>query len=121
MPLVRGQARRLTGRGVDEDLLQAGHDGLQQAILRFDLGRPVRLGAFAKPGVRYRMQQELAGRAAISLPEREYPATLGVRSAAAAYLTEVGREPSMQDLANSSPARTSPPVQLSFIAWLEAV
>src|SRR5579883_146790 len=97
--LVRSQARRLTGRSADEDLLQAGYEGLQESIMRFDLRRPVRLGTFALPWVRYRMQQELAGRAAITLPEREYRATLSVRRAAAAQLAEVGREPSVQDLA----------------------
>jgi RNA polymerase sigma factor (sigma-70 family) len=61
VPLLRRWARAYAGRGVDpDDLVQDAVVGLLRALARFDPGRGVPFGAYARHWVRQALQQSVA-------------------------------------------------------------
>jgi RNA polymerase sigma-B factor len=72
LPLVRRVARRFAGHDEPlEDLVQIGTIGLIKAVDRYDAGRGVDLGAYAKPAITGEIRHHLRDRSApVRIPRR---------------------------------------------------
>ena len=101
LPLVEHFARRFLNRGEPfDDLLQVGTIGLIKAIDRFDTGRGVEFSTYATPTIVGEIKRHFRDRGwAIRVPRRLQELRLAISSASAELLQELGRSPTVSEVA----------------------
>jgi RNA polymerase sigma-B factor len=101
LPLVRHLARRYADRGEPlDDLVQVGTIGLLKAVDRFDPGRGVPFGAYAVPTVLGEIRRHFRDRGwMVRVPRRLQELTRGLADARATLTQELGRAPTVDELA----------------------
>jgi RNA polymerase sigma-B factor len=99
--LVRSLARRFAGRGESiEDLMQVGFVGLLQALDRFDPVRGAPFLGFAVPTIVGELKRHFRDRRwKIRVPRQLQERYLEVRAARERLLQELGRNPTVHDIA----------------------
>jgi RNA polymerase sigma-B factor len=108
MPLVEALARRHERGGNEhDDLVQAGSIGLLNAIDRYDPRRGEEFAAFAIPTIAGEMKRHLRDRAdAVRLPRRLYEARSRLPHLQQELTAELGRAPSLNELAAAAELST---------------
>jgi RNA polymerase sigma-B factor len=106
LPLVRSIARRYSGRGESlDDLIQVGSIGLIKAIDRFDIHRGVELQTYAVPTIVGEIKRHFRDRGwAVHVPRRLKELNLKLTSLVEDLSGELGRSPTIQELAAASGA-----------------
>jgi RNA polymerase sigma-B factor len=101
LPLVEHLARRFRNRGEPfDDLLQVGTIGLIKAVDRFDRTRGVEFSTYATPTIIGEIKRHFRDKGwAIRVPRRLQELRLSISSASAELLQELGRSPTMSELA----------------------
>jgi RNA polymerase sigma-B factor len=102
LPLAEYLARRFAGRGEPvEDLIQVASIGLIKAIDRFDTERGPRFSTYATPTIVGELKRHFRDKGwAIRMPRRLQEIGLQVRGAIAEAYQELGRSPTVSELAN---------------------
>lgn len=100
-PLAESLARRYQGYGEPlDDLVQVASIGLINAINRFDPERGVNFPAFATPTIVGELKRHFRDRGwAVRVPRRLQENTLKVRKAITALSQDLGRSPTVAELA----------------------
>jgi RNA polymerase sigma-B factor len=101
LPLVEHLARRFSGRGEPyDDLVQVGTIGLIKAIDRFETDRGVEFSTYATPTIVGEIKRHFRDRGwAIRVPRRLQELRLLITSATAELSQELGRSPTVPELA----------------------
>jgi RNA polymerase sigma-B factor len=102
-PLAEYLARRFGGRGQSmEDLVQVAYVGLIAAVDRFDPGREVRFATYAAATIVGELKRHLRDKAwAVRIPRPLQELGLRVNKMMPALTQELGRSPTVQELATS--------------------
>lgn len=102
MPLVHHLAGRFRDRGEPlDDLVQVATIGLINAIDRFDVSRDVEFSTFATPTILGEIKRHFRDRGwAIRVPRRLQEMRQSIRVATESLTQELGREPTIEDLAD---------------------
>src|SRR6187431_3363444 len=103
MPLVRALASRYAGRGEPfEDLVQVGSIGLIKAVDRFDVDRGVDFPSYAVPTIVGEIRRHFRDKAwAMHVPRRLKELSVRVSRVLDELTTELGRSPTIAELAES--------------------
>ena len=103
MPLVRALASRYAGRGEPlEDLVQVGALGLIKAVDRFDVDRGVQFSSYAVPTIVGEIRRHFRDKAwAMHVPRRLKELSVRVSRVLDELTTELGRSPTIAELAES--------------------
>jgi RNA polymerase sigma-B factor len=106
LPLVRAIARRYAGRGEPlDDLVQVASIGLIKSIDRFDLERGVELHTYAVPTIVGEIKRHFRDRGwAVHVPRRLKELNLKLSSLIEELSSQLGRSPTIQELAKASGA-----------------
>jgi len=101
LPLVEHLARRFRNRGEPyDDLLQVGTIGLIKAVDRFDRSRGVEFSTYATPTIIGEIKRHFRDKGwAIRVPRRLQELRIAISSTSAELLQELGRSPTMSELA----------------------
>ena len=101
LPLAEYLARRFSGRGESpDDLFQVASLGLLNAIDRFDAGRDVRFSTFAAVTIVGELKRHFRDKGwSIRVPRRLQEIALRVTAAVPALSQELGRSPTMDEIA----------------------
>ena len=97
--LVHHYARLYAGGRNDEDLSQAGYEGLLKALRRFDPGRNVLFATYASHCINGEIRRELRKRKAFKLPEWISNLQNKITAATEVLIQEKGRFPSLGEIA----------------------
>jgi RNA polymerase primary sigma factor len=102
--LVVSIAKRYRNRGVEfEDLVSAGTIGLMRAVDKFEVEHGFKFATYAVHWIRQTMQREIEDRGAlIRIPENVVQAVTKVHAARGRLLTMLGREPTVEELAQAT-------------------
>lgn len=103
-PLAEGLARRYQGYGEPlDDLVQVASIGLINAVDRFDPSRGIHFSAYATPTIVGELKRHFRDRGwAIRMPRRLQENTLKVRRVMGELTQELGRSPTVTELAETS-------------------
>jgi RNA polymerase sigma-B factor len=103
LPLVEHLARRFANRGEPlDDLTQVGTIGLLKAIDRFSLERGVEFSTYATPTIVGEIKRHFRDRGwSIRVPRRLQEMRLSLATATAELTQELGRSPTVAELATS--------------------
>jgi RNA polymerase sigma-B factor len=101
LPLVEHLARRFRNRGEPfDDLLQVGTIGLIKAVDRFDRSRGVEFSTYATPTIIGEIKRHFRDKGwAIRVPRRLQELRIAISATSAELLQELGRSPTMSELA----------------------
>ena len=107
-PLAEYLARRFGGRGQSmEDLVQVAYVGLIAAVDRFDPAREVRFATYAAATIVGELKRHLRDKAwAVRIPRSLQELGLRVNKTMPALTQELGRSPTVQELASRLDAST---------------
>lgn len=101
--LVRHIVKRFIGRGYDaEDLFQIGCIGLIKAIDKFDLQFEVRFSTYAVPMIQGEIKRFLRDDGMVKVSRTLKENGFKVRQTTQKLLQELGRDPTMQEIAEES-------------------
>lgn len=101
--LVRHIVKRFIGRGYDaEDLFQIGCIGLMKAIDKFDLSFAVRFSTYAVPMIQGEIKRFLRDDGMVKVSRTLKENAFRIRQVTQRLLQELGRDPTMQELADAS-------------------
>ena len=111
MPLVRALALRYAGRGEPlEDLVQVGSIGLIKAVDRFDIDRGVDFPSYAVPTIVGEIRRHFRDKAwAMHVPRRLKELSLRLSRVLDQLTTELGRSPTIAELAAAAASRRKRP------------
>src|SRR3954466_6858871 len=103
LPLARSLARRYAGKGEPlDDLEQVASLGLLKAIDRFDVSRDVRFATFAVPTIAGELKRHFRDRGwMLRVPRDIQELTARVARAREALTRELGRSPTVSEVANA--------------------
>src|SRR4051795_11356444 len=103
LPLARALAGRYAGRGEPmDDLLQVACIGIMKAIEGFDLSREVRFSSYATPTVLGEIKRHFRDRTwAMRVPRGMQELQLKVAKARDKLTSQLGRSPTVQELADA--------------------
>jgi len=103
LPLARALAGRYTGRGEPlDDLVQVACVGIMKAIDGFDLSRDVRFSSYATPTVLGEIKRYFRDKTwAMRVPRGMQELQIEVAKARDKLTTELGRSPTVQELADA--------------------
>jgi RNA polymerase sigma-B factor len=103
LPLARALAGRYTGRGEPlDDLVQVACVGIMKAIDGFDLAREVRFSSYATPTVLGEIKRYFRDKTwAMRVPRGMQELQIEVAKARDKLTTELGRSPTVQELAEA--------------------
>jgi RNA polymerase sigma-B factor len=106
LPLARALAQRYAGRGEPlEDLVQVACVGIMKAIDGFDLERDVRFSSYATPTVLGEIKRHFRDRTwAMRIPRGLQELQLRIARSRDRLTTELGRSPTVQELAAAAQA-----------------
>ncbi|MDD4169469.1 MAG: sigma-70 family RNA polymerase sigma factor [Desulfotomaculaceae bacterium] len=111
--LVHHFARVYSGRrSPDDDLLQAGYEGLLKAVRRFDPGRNVRFATFASHCIMGEIRHELRRKASADRPGWLFDLQSRVYRAIEEHVQRTGQPPSNRELAEAVNVREEGVTQL---------
>jgi len=101
LPLVEYLARRFRNRGEPlDDLVQVATIGLIKSVDRFDLERGVEFSTYATPTIVGEIKRHFRDKGwAIRVPRRLQELRIAISSTSAELLQELGRSPTMSELA----------------------
>ena len=100
MGLIWSIVRRFTGRGYDpEDLFQIGSIGLMKAIDKFDMSFEVKFSTYAVPMITGEIKRFLRDDGMIKVSRSITELGMKVRAAREKMTGEMGREPSLDEIA----------------------
>ncbi len=101
MGLIWSIVRRFAGRGCEpEDLFQIGSIGLLKAVDKFDLRFEVRFSTYAVPMIAGEIRRFLRDDGMIKVSRSVKELASKVRSAREALTGELGREPTLEEIAS---------------------
>ncbi len=98
--LVHACARRYVGRGIDyDDLYQSGCEGLVKAAAGFDSSRNIRFSTYAVPAILGEIRRLFRDGGSVRVSRSIRDLGLKIRRAEAEMRTELGRDPTVCELA----------------------